>query len=254
MSKPVVLLDPGHGGYDPGASYHGLKEKDLNLSLALKVAERLSGVKVLLTRERDSYVSLADRVAMSRRAEPDLFLSLHANAGGGKGFESFISNGVGAKDPAVMMQKVLHKNIMEALARWEIKDRGLKKAAFYVLKYNPAPAVLVETLFIDNEREAALWREPVFSETVAAGVAKGVIEALKATGRLGEGAGVAGANGASALSETASGSGPGSAPSALQVLYTVQVGAFAYIENARQRLTEAKAAGFNDAYIYQKQV
>ena len=141
MSKPVVVLDPGHGGYDPGAVACGLKEKDLNLVLALKVAGKLGGMKVLLTRERDTYVSLADRVALSRRAEPDLFLSLHANAGGGRGFESFIYSGLGIKDPAVAMQKALHGEVMGALNRWEITDRGLKRAAFYVLRQNPCPAV-----------------------------------------------------------------------------------------------------------------
>jgi hypothetical protein len=281
MTKPVVLLDPGHGGYDPGASYNGLKEKDLNLMLALKVAERLDGVKVLLTRERDSYVSLADRVALSRRAEPDLFLSLHANAGGGRGFESFIYRGLGAMDPAVKMQEALHKNIMAALGRWQIADRGRKTAAFYVLKYNSCPAVLIESLFLDNVREAGIWREPVFADTLAGGVVKGIETAL---GIDNDGSGarkestptpalppqgggssssenVAGPptpvlpQGGGSNNNTGNGAGlPGGTPAAAQRLYTVQVGAFAYLENARQRLAEAQAAGFNDAYIYQKMI
>ena len=266
MSKPVVLLDPGHGGYDPGASYNGLKEKDLNLALALKVADRLDGVKVLMTRERDTYVSLADRVTMSRRAEPDLFLSLHANAGGGRGFESFIYSGLGAKDPAVGIQKAVHKEIMASLARWEIVDRGLKRASFYVLKYNPVPAVLIESLFIDNVREAGIWREPIFGETLAAGVARGVKEALVKQGYTDPAAsflpssGGITVEGRGAVTEGSAGvAGEGNCtgggtPADPQILYTVQVGAFAYIENARQRLSEARAAGFNDAYIYQKQV
>ncbi len=258
MSKPVVLLDPGHGGYDPGASYNGLKEKDLNLVLALKVAERLDGVKVLMTRERDTYVSLADRVAMSRRAEPDLFLSLHANAGGGRGFESFIYSGLGAKDPAVEMQKAVHQNIMETLARWEVVDRGLKQAFFYVLKYNPAAAVLIESLFLDNVREAAIWREPVFADTLAAGVARGVQESLGLNSNvyapLPEPAENGKAQVTGSPAPSAANQAGESSEQAKQTLYTVQVGAFAYIENARQRLSEAQAAGFNDAYIYQKQV
>jgi N-acetylmuramoyl-L-alanine amidase len=235
MHKPVIVLDPGHGGYDPGASYNGLKEKDLNLALALKVAEKLDGVKVLLTRERDIYVSLADRVALSKRAEPDLFLSLHANAGGGHGFESFIYSGLGAKDPAVKMQQALHEKIINALNRWETFDRGLKKAAFYVLRYNPAPAVLIESLFLDNRREAAIWREPLFAETLSAGIVKGIHAAL----------GLSQPAPPAADDRALPDQGPGS-------LYTVQVGAFAYIENARQRLAEAREAGFSDAYIYQK--
>jgi len=221
MSKPVVVLDPGHGGYDPGAVACGLKEKDLNLALALKVAEKLESVKVLLTRERDVYVSLADRVALSRRAEPDLFLSLHANAGGGRGFESFIYSGLGAKDPAVQLQKTLHREVMGALNRWEITDRGLKRAAFYVLRQNPNPAVLLESLFLDNAREAQIWREPLFVETLAAGVARGVQAALALNGEVDQ-------------------------------LYMVQVGAFSFIENARQLLAEVQKAGFNDAFITQK--
>jgi N-acetylmuramoyl-L-alanine amidase len=242
MSKPVVVLDPGHGGYDPGAVAYGLKEKELNLMLALKTAERLDGIKVLLTRERDIYVSLADRVALSRRAEPALFLSLHANAGGGRGFESFIYSGLGTRDPAVAMQKAIHENTMSSLSRWEIINRGLKKASFYVLRQNPYPAVLIESLFIDNEREAGIWREPPFVETLAAGVARGIRKAL---GLPLDG------------SEAASSAAPADripAASAGGSLYTVQVGAFAYIENARQRLIEAQAAGFSDAYIYQKQI
>lgn len=285
MSKPVVLLDPGHGGYDPGASYNGLKEKDLNLMLALKVAERLDGVKVLLTRERDSYVSLADRVALSRRAEPDLFLSLHANAGGGRGFESFIYRGLGAMDPAVKMQEALHKKIMAALGRWQITDRGRKTAAFYVLKYNSCPAVLIESLFLDNVREAGIWREPVFADLLADGVVKGIEAVLGvdnvssgarkvstptpalppqgggSNGSAGNGAGAsAGAPpvGRSPVEMPSVGASPATttaeAPAAAQSLYTVQVGAFAYLVNARQRLAEAQQAGFNDAYIYQKMI
>jgi len=278
MSKPVVVLDPGHGGYDPGASYNGLKEKDLNLVLALKVAERLEGIKVLLTRERDIYVSLADRVALSRRAEPDLFLSLHANAGGGRGFESFIYSGLGAKDPAVTKQQAVHGEIMKALARWEIVDRGLKRAAFYVLRHNPYPAVLIESLFLDNVREANIWREPIFADTLAAGVARGVKSAVGGQGAGngeikatlpqtlkvgGEKSEVGGSSTStprpSPLEGGGSGVGPGEQNGGVvgsgegRGLYTVQVGAFVFLENARQRLAEAQRAGFSDAYIYQKQ-
>ena len=243
--------------------------------LALKVAERLDGVKVQLTRERDTYVSLSDRVALSKRAEPDLFLSLHANAGGGRGFESFIYRGLGAMDPAVKMQEALHKSIMAALGRWQTVDRGKKKAAFYVLKYNRCPAVLIESLFLDNVREAGIWREPVFADTLAGGVVKGIEAALgvdndgsgarkvstptpalppQGGGSFGE---ASPGHGSLGVALPGGGSlgvaspGPGGVP---QVLYTVQVGAFAYVENARQRLAEAQQAGFNDAYIYQKMI
>ena len=308
MERPVVLLDPGHGGYDPGAVCNGLKEKDLNLVLALKVAERLEGVRTLLTREHDIYVSLADRVALSKRAEPALFLSLHANAGGGHGFESFVYSGLGANDPALKMQQAVHGETMAALGRWNIRDRGMKRAAFYILKYNPRPAVLFESLFLDNAREAGIWREPLFVELLAEGIARGVRAALAGAGwhfggdagtgghSAEPGRGVSGASESSgtpggeatgglsskvvgpdgenkdgapgrsvdgtvgeairsrSVGEAVNGALAGAAGSSVQSLYTVQVGAFAYLENARQRLAEAQAAGFSDAYIYQKQV
>ncbi len=233
MSKPVVVLDPGHGGYDPGAVAFGLQEKELNLKLALETAKRLSGVKVLLTRDRDVFVSLANRVAFSSRAGADLFLSLHANAGGGRGFESFVCSNLNAGHAAVKKQESIHKEVMAALSPWNIIDRGMKRAAFYVLRNNPRPAVLIESLFIDNEREAGIWREPGFPATLAKGVVKGVYRAL----------------GLPAESEPVE-----EEPAEVRTLYTVQVGAFAYITNARRRLEEAKRAGFADAFIYRKEV
>jgi len=159
---------------------------------------------------------------------------LHANAGGGRGFESFIYSDLGAKDKAVEMQKVVHGEVMSALNHWEIVDRGLKRAVFYVLRHNPYPAVLIESLFLDNARESAIWREPPFVEALAAGVARGI----KAS-----------------LGLTEEGNSPSLEPSLVKgegELYIVHVGAFAYIENARQRLAEAQQAGFSDAYIYQR--
>ncbi len=235
MSKPVIVLDPGHGGYDPGAVAFGLEEKTLNLNLALEVAARLEGIKVLLTRDRDVFVTLADRVALSRRAGPELFLSLHANAGGGRGFESFIASGLPGGHRAVEKQSKIHGRIMTALKPWTIIDRGRKRAAFYVLRHNPFPAVLIESLFIDNEREAGLWRDSRFVSALAGGVVRGIYEAL----------------GLSPASDKIRELDPGS--SGPGTLYTVQVGAFAYLENARQRLAEAREAGFKDAYIYHKQ-
>ncbi len=176
--KPTVVLDPGHGGRDPGAVAHGLKEKDLNLMLAHKVAAKLDGVQLILTRESDIFVSLKDRIALAARAEADIFVSLHANAGGGHGFESFIYQGLGVSDPSRRYRSIIHRNVMEMLSRWNIRDRGEKESAFYVLRYNTVPALLIESLFIDNKAEAALWREPIFSDQLAFGIVAGISEAL----------------------------------------------------------------------------
>lgn len=260
--KPIVVLDPGHGGRDPGAVANGLREKDLNLMLAHKVAGRLEGVKVLLTRESDIYVSLKDRVTLSNRAEADLFVSLHANAGGGHGFESFIYQGLGNGDPAVRFQDIIHRSVIRILSRWEIRDRGMKDAAFYVLRYNRVPAVLLESLFIDNKREADLWREPPFVEALAGSIAGGIYESLDV--RRGRGAkdeeSVPDKNREELPdnndNKDATGNPETSEPEEKEdnVLYTVQVGAFACRENALRCRDTARGAGFSDAFIYAKKV
>ncbi len=252
--KPTVVLDPGHGGRDPGAVANGLREKDLNLKLALRVAEKLEGAKVLLTRESDIFVSLKDRVSICSRAEADLFVSFHVNAGGGHGFESYIYQGLGAKDPSVKLRAAVHENVMATLSRWEIRDRGRKQSAFYVLRYNQRPAVLIESLFIDCESEARLWREPPFVEALAGGVVAGIREYLTGGAAATEGkkadtgAGLQqprNVDGGGAVESKSAGDGQ---------LYTVQVGAYAYLENAQRCLDRAQQAGFTDAFIYTKKI
>lgn len=86
LSPNVVVLDPGHGGEDPGAiSVSGLREKDITLATARAVRDqlqRLGNYKIVLTRDRDVFVRLRDRVAMARAAGGDLFVSIHADATG----------------------------------------------------------------------------------------------------------------------------------------------------------------------------
>jgi len=87
-----VFLDPGHGGSDPGAVANGLKEKNLTLAIAKECASVLkaSGVTVKMSRTGDTYPSLSARCQAANSWGADLFVSIHINAGGGTGFESFI--------------------------------------------------------------------------------------------------------------------------------------------------------------------
>lgn len=84
-ARPLVVIDPGHGGHDPGASNadHGLREKDVTLALAKAVRDRLVAqgrVRVALTRQDDSYLSLQERYGLARQLGADLFISIHADA------------------------------------------------------------------------------------------------------------------------------------------------------------------------------
>lgn len=93
-----VVIDPGHGGHDPGAKVRGLTEADLTLDIALRLEKLLAkqpGVEVVLTRRTDSYVPLEERTAIANRAEADLFLSIHANASdaaSARGIETYFLN------------------------------------------------------------------------------------------------------------------------------------------------------------------
>lgn len=82
-SRPLVVIDPGHGGKDPGASVEGYREKDIALGLALALRDRLvrdGGIRVALTREDDSFLVLGERPEIARRMNADLFLSIHADS------------------------------------------------------------------------------------------------------------------------------------------------------------------------------
>ncbi|MGN6496119.1 MAG: N-acetylmuramoyl-L-alanine amidase family protein [Tsuneonella sp.] len=84
-SRPLVVIDAGHGGHDPGASGDGFREKDLVLALALSLRDELvrqGGIRVALTRSDDRFLALGERFAIARRLGADLFLSIHADSAG----------------------------------------------------------------------------------------------------------------------------------------------------------------------------
>src|SRR5690606_33324558 len=103
-----LMLDPGHGGHDPGAVAHGLREKDLTLDIAQRIRHMLEaeyeGVEVRLTRESDTDVSLSQRARMANQWGADFFLSIHVNAGGGTGWESY-------RFPSVPARTVTYQDI-----------------------------------------------------------------------------------------------------------------------------------------------
>lgn len=82
-SRPLVVIDAGHGGFDPGAGSEDVREKDVALSIALAIRDQLlarGGVRVALTRDTDRFIALADRPGIARRLNADLFVSIHADS------------------------------------------------------------------------------------------------------------------------------------------------------------------------------
>jgi N-acetylmuramoyl-L-alanine amidase len=219
----VVVVDPGHGGKDPGAmGPTGLQEKVVTLDIAKRLAELLKknlGIKVILTRTKDEFVSLRERADIANKNEAELFISVHCNAARKRDTEGtetyFLSeaktdwtraveareNAVirfelpeGSKDTASleyilwdMAQKEflnesseLAELIHEQLTgRLSVEDRGLKQANFFVLRGCYMPAVLVEVAFLSNRKEEKLLRKKSFRQKAAEGVYEGVKEFKK---------------------------------------------------------------------------
>ena len=172
-----IMIDPGHGGKDPGAVGNGLQEKELTLDIAKRIKRILeteyTGVQVRLTRETDTYLDLSERARMANQWGADLFLSIHINAGGGTGWESFRYSSASSR--AVAYQNVIHPEVIRATG---VRDRGKKMANFAVLRETKMPALLTENLFIDNEQDVAKLKDPAFLDKLARGHVAGMEKAF----------------------------------------------------------------------------
>lgn len=174
--KKTVVIDAGHGNQDPGTiGVTGKKEKDFNLSLALKIQQLLkkeSGIKVIMTRDDDNFLTLSERVSLANNAKADLFLSIHANSGpaAATGSETYYN-----RANSKTLANTVHKYLVQAAG---LKDRGVKTGNFAVIRDTTMPAILLEVGFLSNKNdEAALFNE-TFQNRVAEGVVKGMKEYL----------------------------------------------------------------------------
>jgi len=150
-----IILDPGHGGSDPGAVYKNYQEKvfTLKISYLLKnqIDNNYKNVIVYLTRTGDEDVSLKQRYTMSNQIKPSLFISIHCNAGGGSGFESYLRQH--PSDKEIFYRDVIHNSIALLNRKYKLTDRGKKVRDMDVTTYNLYPAMLLEVLFIDNPQD-----------------------------------------------------------------------------------------------------
>ena len=176
-----IFIDPGHGGKDPGASGNGLQEKDIVLDLSLELADRLKSYdcQVKLSRDKDVYVSLADRTNAANAWKADLFFSIHVNGhtnAGANGYEDFTYPVVGATTANI--RKELHPHIAKVWTDAGRANRGMKTANFQVLRETTMPAVLVELGFISNPQDASLLKQPAFRDKLVGAMAAGIAEAM----------------------------------------------------------------------------
>lgn len=182
---PKIIIDPGHGYNDPGATGNGLQEKDITLKIGTKLADYLSTVaEVKMTRTDDNVFSVDKATDLNARAEfanhweADLFVSIHINAFDGKasGFESYRYTNAGAQTAAY--QNVIHKAVSAEFAKVGLVDRGQQSANFAVLRETSMPALLNEYGFIDCAKDASLLKDDSFLDRLALATANGICSAL----------------------------------------------------------------------------
>jgi N-acetylmuramoyl-L-alanine amidase len=193
----LVVLDPGHGGQDSGAMCGGILEKDLTLDIAQRVDRLLQaqGVATLLTRIGDSYVSLADRVALANRARGCIFVSVHFNEGNkniSSGVETYYAeHRVAPVRPGLAWLPFLQRAATESsnlesqslagfvqesvVGRTQSVNRGTKPQQFFVIANVQAPAILVEGGFLSNKDEIEKLNSGDYRERLAAAITEGIL-------------------------------------------------------------------------------
>lgn len=175
--KNKIVIDPGHGGYDPGAQKNGIFEKDIALDVSKRVKKHLedAGFYVILTREQDKTVSLKDRVDLTNKENPDLFLSIHVNASRNPEIRGVETHWYTLKSRPLAMQ------VQDQMVnRVVIPDRGLKNSRFYVIRNSKVPAVLAEIGYMSNEIEFYQLLTEERKEASARAIAEGIINYIKA--------------------------------------------------------------------------
>ncbi|MEQ4302906.1 N-acetylmuramoyl-L-alanine amidase [Plantactinospora sp. B6F1] len=175
-ATPKIYLDPGHGGTDSGAVGNGLQEKALTLDIALRTRTYLENnwtVSVRMSRTSDITRSLSWRTSDANSWGANIFVSIHINAGGGTGFESYVYPSAGSATQR--LQDYVHAAVLSnARGVASVTDRGQKTANFHVLRETAMSAVLTENLFIDRAADANLLGQAAFRQALAVGHAQGI--------------------------------------------------------------------------------
>ena len=219
-----IVVDPGHGGKDYGAPgyYKGVHEKNITLAIGKRLAQKLRSelkCEVIMTRDRDRYLSLEERTAIANTKNADLFISIHTNAARDRrayGIETFFLN-LATDDDAILvaarenatstknisdLQSILNDLMQNAkinessrLAAQvqiklyktmkgqysQIKSKGVKQAPFYVLLGAQMPSILIETSFISNPRECKRLNNRQYQDLMCDGIIAGIKNYVRQT-------------------------------------------------------------------------
>lgn len=197
LAGRIIVIDPGHGGLDAGASRGDLVEKDITLQIARKLEQMLSqaGAMVILVRDNESDLAgdeftgairehkkedMRKRVEIANNSEADLFISIHTNAvpgGNWSGAQTFYK-------PDSPESKQTAKSIQQELKRiLGNTNRSIGSGNFYVLKNVSMPAVLVEVGFISNPQEGPLLADSQYQTRIAYAIMAGIVSAQHQAGQ-----------------------------------------------------------------------
>jgi N-acetylmuramoyl-L-alanine amidase len=177
LGRPfIVVIDPGHGGHDRGGMPgQRFAEKVFTLDTAKRLARILrhdNTVKVVLTRDADTFVSLRERTEIANQyaGHNAVFVSIHFNAGrreGASGIETYYNN-----RPGYRLAALVHPRVIEAMASI---DRGIRYGRYQVLRNNRLPAILIEGGFLTNPAEAARITNSRSRERLARAIANAIL-------------------------------------------------------------------------------
>lgn len=180
VSKFCVIVDAGHGGSDGGTVSGKIIEKDINLSVALKLKTILedNNIEVILTRNSDEKMSLAQRTSVANDSNADFFISLHCNYYEDDaqiaGLECYYNS------PDATESKAYAESIIHAVSLSnDVKTRDAKTENYYVLRNTQIPAVLVEMGFLSNYSESQKLLSDDYQEILAQRMAEGIFNKIK---------------------------------------------------------------------------
>lgn len=175
--RKIVVIDPGHGGKDPGAgSVTGRHEKEFTLAVALKVKQLLQNdpdIQVVMTRDGDTYPTLDERPQLANNQQASVFVSIHGNSmlasnkGKSNGSETYY-----ARQESLGLATTMHKHLVAAT---RFKDNGIKVANHIVTRKAQMPAVLLECGYLSNLSDEVA----MFSEETQERIAEGIVGGLK---------------------------------------------------------------------------
>lgn len=198
----TIMIDPGHGGEDKGTrGFRGTQEKIMTLDLAARVERllRKAGFRTLMTRRRDTYVSLEDRSQLANASEADLFLSLHFNSAKPnqqpRGIETYCLTPAGMTSTGSIRERwgmgklteeagnrfdlnnmllgyLVQQRLLKVMT--ETEDRGVRRARFFVIRATEKPSILVEGGFLSNPVEEKRILTSEYRDRLAVAIVEGV--------------------------------------------------------------------------------